>query len=51
MPELDDLQRDAPPHRRLLVCHPDHSKSAFAKLLAQLVVADGISRFLRLQPR
>ena len=37
--ELDDLQRHAPPHRLLLLGHPDDAEAAFADLLEQLVIA------------
>ena len=50
-PQLDDLQRHRAPHRLLLLRHPDHAEAALADLLAQLVGADPLARFLRLEPR
>ena len=52
-PQLDDLQRHAPPHRLLLLRHPDHAEAALADLLEQLVRPDlladssGLSRAIR----
>ena len=46
-PHLDDLQRHAPPHRRLLVRHPHGAEPAFADLLAQLVRPDPVALLFR----
>jgi hypothetical protein len=49
--ELDDLERDAPPHRLLLLRHPHRAKATLADLLEQLVRPDALARFLGLEPR
>ena len=49
--QLDDLQRHAPPHRLLLLRHPDGAEAALADLLQQLVGPDAFARLLRLEPR
>ena len=48
--QLDDLERDAAPHRLLLLGHVDHAAAAFADLLQQLVAADLVARLLRHLP-
>ena len=42
--QLDDLERDAAPHRLALLGHPDDAEAAFADLLQQLVAADHLCR-------
>ena len=49
--ELDDLQRDTPPHRLLLFRHPHDAESALTDLLTQFVRANMLAPFLRLEPR
>ena len=46
-PQLDDLQRHAPPHRPLLLRHPNRPKATLAKLLDQPVSPDALARRLR----
>jgi hypothetical protein len=43
--ELDNLQRDAAPHRFLLLGHVNHAAAAFAELLEEFVLADSATRF------
>jgi hypothetical protein len=38
--QLDDFERDPPPHRFLLFGHPHDAETALADLLQQLVMAD-----------
>ena len=41
--QLDDLERDAPAHRLLLLGHIDHAAAAFADFLQQLVAAERLA--------
>ena len=45
--ELDDLERDAAPHRLALLGHEHGAESAFADLLQQLVGADRCAEALQ----
>ncbi len=42
-PQLDDLQRDAPPHRLGLLCDVDHAAAAFANPFQQLVATQRLA--------
>ena len=48
---FDDLERDPPPYRLLLLRHPDHAEPALADFLEQLVIPDAHARRLLGQQR
>ncbi len=48
---LEDFQGHAPPHRLLLLGHPDRAKAALADLLEQLVRPDALAGFLGFEAR
>ena len=45
-PQLDDLERDAPVNRFLLLGHINHAAAPFANLLEEFVAANAVAGFL-----